>query len=211
MIINKVIQKSELMWHIIPAHDNIHLLRYDGYDRKNNDDIIVDKYEYKLKYDYDGTAPEFLYLNDGVIVMSAKWKGSDFWWALNYSGEMLPIKIQGLKEKYFLCNITYCPNAVNYKESIFEEEDEYEERKFIHMVLKPERIGGNLNVFKLENDASSCIYAISDKAIGRDLTKEVKKANIAVITFAPIISYRVEQRGATNEVDYFLEKDYQNK
>ena len=206
MIVNRLIQNVEKMWRIQAANDNKHLWYFDGYSRTGNEDIIVEKYIYNLKEDYPGDVPDFLFLNSGVVVISEKLKDSKLWWVLAMGSEMIPIYINGLDSKFYICNITYCPNAINYTTSIMEAPDENDERNFVKLYLKPDWIGGTINVIKLANDASKNIYVLQNRSIGSDMVKICNEMNIEAFSFQPLIKYNHKVNG-----QYEMEMDFQTE
>ena len=75
-------------------------------------------------------------------------------------GEFLPVKIKGLKGRYYLYNVTHCASHLNPKKTIWESSKAGTESRSIKSpVFHAERLGEDC-VFKIPEDGATAIYAL---------------------------------------------------
>lgn len=97
---------------------------------------------------------------------------SPFW----DEGEFLPVKIKGLKGKYYLYNVTHCASHLNPKKTIWQKSKAGTESRSIKSpAFHAERLGEDC-VFKIPEDGATAIFALErDDIPGHESLKSLVK------------------------------------
>lgn len=90
-------------------------------------------------------------------------------------GEFLPVKIKGLKGRYYLYNVTHCASHLNPRKTTWATDKRTGLRTFKSPAFHAERLGEDC-VFKIPEDGATAIYALErDDVPGHESLKTLLK------------------------------------
>lgn len=79
--------------------------------------------------------------------------------ALEDEGEFLPVKVRGLRGKYYIYNVTHCCSHLNPKKTVWERDAKTGVRSIKSPVFDADRLGEDC-IFKIPEDSATAIFCL---------------------------------------------------
>ncbi len=109
-------------------------------------------------------------------------------------GEFLPVKIKGVKGRYYLYNVTHCASHLNPKKTKWATDKRTGLRTIKSPAFHAERLGEDC-VFKIPEDGATAIYALErDDFDHESLKKLVKRHGLTGLEFKLVWSDKKPKR-----------------
>lgn len=118
-------------------------------------------------------------------------------------GEFLPVKIKGLKGRYYLYNVTHCASHLNPRKTLWATDKRTGLRTIKSPAFHAERLGEDC-VFKIPEDGATAIYALErdDFPEHESLKTLVERHGLTGLKFKLVWTDKKPMKGSVLGIDY---------